>query len=492
MPTVAEAAQLLERRDVSATELTKACLDRIEAVDGELGAYLTVTADAALAEAAASDKRRADGQALSPLDGVPYAAKDNLMTNGVRSTCASRMLANFVPPYDATVVARLREAGTVLLGKVNLDEFAMGGGTETSALGKTRNPWSPGHVPGGSSGGSAVAVAAGEALFSLGSDTGGSIRQPAAYCGVVGLKPTYGRVSRFGAAALAPSLDTIGPLTRTVADAALVMQALAGADPLDATASREPVPDFRASLDGGVKGLRIGVPKELMTDQVEAGVRQAVEQALAKLTELGATVEECSLPHLEYAVATYYVLVPAEASSAFGRYDGVRYGHRAEGARDSAELIARSRGEGFGPEVKRRLLLGTWLLTGSNYQEYFVKAQKARALIAADFRAAFERFDVIACPATPTAAHPAGGKFDPAGYWADLWTVPANLAGLPALSVPCGFAPTEGAPYGHLPVGLQLIGKHWAESTLLQAAHAFEQAAGLDKQLAAVREEISR
>ncbi|WP_338818064.1 Glutamyl-tRNA(Gln) amidotransferase subunit A [Moorella thermoacetica] len=467
--TVHELSDLLNRKEISSEEATAAIIDRIEAVDGRVQAYLTRTAEQALEEARAVDAARARGETLGPLAGVPMALKDNLCTEGVRTTCSSRMLADWVPPYDATVVRRLKEAGAVMLGKLNMDEFAMGSSTENSSFFPTRNPWDLERVPGGSSGGAVAAVAAGEAYFALGSDTGGSIRQPASFCGVVGMKPTYGRVSRYGLVAFASSLDQIGPITRDVTDCALVLEAIAGHDPLDSTSADLPVPDYRSALKPEVKGLKIGVPREYFGAGMEPEVAAIVRRAIAKLEELGAVCEETSLPHTEYALPAYYLVAPAEASSNLARYDGVSYGLRVPG-KDITEMYMNTRSQGFGPEVKRRIMLGTYALSSGYYDAYYLKALKVRTLIRRDFETAFEKYDLLATPTSPTVAFRLGEKAgDPlAMYLSDLCTIPINMAGLPALSLPCGFS--QG-----LPVGLQLIGRPFAEATLLQAAYAFEQ-----------------
>ncbi|GEA13952.1 MAG: aspartyl-tRNA(Asn)/glutamyl-tRNA(Gln) amidotransferase subunit [Moorella sp. (in: firmicutes)] len=468
--TVHELGDLLQRREVSAVEVTEAMLERIEAVDGRVQAYLTRTAEEALEQAKAVDAARARGEDPGILAGVPMALKDNLCTEGVRTTCASRMLAEWVPPYDATVVRRLKTAGAVILGKLNMDEFAMGSSTENSGFFPTRNPWDLERVPGGSSGGSVAAVAAGEACYALGSDTGGSIRQPASFCGVVGMKPTYGRVSRYGLVAFASSLDQIGPITRDVTDCALVLGVIAGHDPSDSTSADLPVPDYRAALQPEIKGLKIGVPREYFGAGIEPEVEKVVRRAIAKLEEMGAICEETSLPHTEYALPAYYLVAPAEASSNLARYDGVSYGLRVPG-KDIIEMYMNTRSQGFGPEVKRRIMLGTYALSSGYYDAYYLKALKVRTLIRRDFEAAFSKYDLLATPTSPTVAFRLGEKAgDPlAMYMSDLCTIPVNMAGLPALSIPCGFS--QG-----LPVGLQLIGKAFDEATLLRVAYAFEQA----------------
>jgi aspartyl-tRNA(Asn)/glutamyl-tRNA(Gln) amidotransferase subunit A len=470
--TIHEAHELLKTRAIGARELVDAVEARVAAVDGEIHAYLTLCREAARAQADAADRRLRNGEGVTPLTGIPIALKDNLCTTGVKTTCASKILEGFIPPYDATVVARLRAQGAVFVGKTNMDEFAMGSSTENSAFGVTRNPWDRTRIPGGSSGGSAAAVAADECAGALGSDTGGSIRQPAACCGVTGLKPTYGRVSRYGLVAFASSLDQIGPLTKDVTDCALMMNAIAGHDPLDSTSADVACPDFTRGLGRGVRGLRVGVPKEYFIAGMDRSVEDAVKAAIAALEREGAIPVDVSLPHTEYAVAVYYLLATAEASSNLARYDGVRYGHRAKAPADLIDLYVRSRAEGFGPEVKRRIMLGTYALSSGYYDAYYAKAQRVRTLIKRDFDRAFERADVIATPTAPTPAFRLGEKTqDPLQmYLSDIFTISVNLAGVPALSMPCGFSP-EG-----LPIGLQLIGKTFDEETVLRAAFAYEQA----------------
>ncbi|MBI3606995.1 MAG: Asp-tRNA(Asn)/Glu-tRNA(Gln) amidotransferase subunit GatA [Nitrospirae bacterium] len=470
--TIHEAHALLKARTISARELLDAVETRVAAVEGEIHAYLTLCRDAARAQADAADRRLRSGKDLSPLTGIPIALKDNLCTTGVKTTCASKILEGFVPPYDATVVERLRGQGAVFVGKTNMDEFAMGSSTENSAFGGTKNPWDRARIPGGSSGGSASAVAADECTAALGSDTGGSIRQPAACCGIVGLKPTYGRVSRYGLMAFASSLDQIGPLTKDVTDCAWMLNAIAGHDSSDSTSAALPCPDFSSGLGRGVRGLRVGVPKEYFIPGMDWSVEEAVKAAIAVLEREGAVPVEVSLPHTEYAVAVYYLLATAEASSNLARYDGIRYGHRAKAPADLFDLYARSRAEGFGPEVKRRIMLGTYALSSGYYDAYYAKAQHVRTLIAQDFRRAFEQVDVIATPTAPTPAFRLGEKTqDPLQmYLSDIFTISVNLAGVPALSMPCGFSPDG------LPIGLQLIGKTFDEETVLRAAFAYEQA----------------
>ncbi len=467
-------SEKLAAREVSAREVTQSVLARLGAVEDRVKAYVTVTADAALAQADAVDAARARGEALSPLAGIPLALKDNLCTLGVETTCSSKILQGFKPPYSATVVDRLQAAGSVFVGKANLDEFAMGSSTENSAFGPSRNPWDLARVPGGSSGGSTAAVAAGEAVWALGSDTGGSIRQPAAFCGVVGLKPTYGRVSRYGLIAFASSLDQIGPITRDVRDAALLLGALSGHDPMDSTSVDLAVPDYAAALTGDIRGLRLGVPSEYFAQGVEPAVAASVRAAIDVLVGLGAVAEEVSLPHSEYALPTYYILAPAEASSNLARFDGVRFGHRTARATSHIDLFERSREEGFGAEVKQRIMIGTYALSAGYYDAFYLKAQQVRTLIKRDFDRAFENYDLIIAPTAPTAAFKIGEVSDPlAMKLNDVLTIPANMAGIPAVSLPCGFVPTDGV---NLPIGLQLMAPAFGEETLLRAAHAYEQA----------------
>jgi aspartyl-tRNA(Asn)/glutamyl-tRNA(Gln) amidotransferase subunit A len=472
--TAHELHAALAAGEVSAREVCLDVLERLDDSEERLRAFLTVRPrEEVLAEADGVDRARARGEALGPLAGIPVALKDNLCTRGVRTTCASRMLAEFRPPYDATAVLRLRRAGAIAVGKTNMDEFAMGSSTENSFFGPTRNPWEPGRVPGGSSGGSAAAVAAGSAILALGSDTGGSIRQPAAFCGIVGLKPTYGRVSRYGLVAFASSCDQVGPLARDVTDAALLLNAIAGPDALDATSAPGEAPDFTQALVPEVRGLRLGAPRELFGEGIDADVRRSVTAALDLLAEGGALVEECALPSVAYALDAYYVIAPAEASSNLARYDGVRYGHRAaaEGGGGHVDLVARTRAEGFGPEVRRRIMLGTYALSAGYYDQYYAKAQQVRTLVCREFADAFERYDALVSPTAPTVAFPLASRLaDPLSmYMSDICTIPANLAGVPAVSVPCGFV--EG-----LPVGLQVMARPFAEDVCLRVAYAFEQA----------------
>jgi aspartyl-tRNA(Asn)/glutamyl-tRNA(Gln) amidotransferase subunit A len=464
----------LARREISSREATLAALGRIEATDGKVGAFLAVTADLALAAADAADARAARGERRGPLDGVPLAVKDIFLTKGVPTTAGSRILEGYRPPYDATVVERLRDAGAVLLGKLNMDEFAMGSSNENSAYGPCRNPWDLSRTPGGSSGGSAAAVAARQCWGALGTDTGGSIREPAAFCGVVGIKPTYGRVSRYGVIAFASSLDQVGPLARTVPDAAALLQAIAGRDPRDMTSSARPVEDYAAALEAGARGLRIGVPREWL-DGLEAGVAARVREALATYERLGASLVDVSLPHTKYGIAAYYLIAPAEASSNLARYDGVRYGLRAAGAKGLRGMYGATRRQGFGPEPKRRIMIGTYALSAGYYDAYYLRAQKVRTLLRRDFDRAFERCDLVAGPVTPTVAFRLGEKVDDPlqMYLADVYTVTCNLAALPGLALPCGLHPREGVP-----VGLQLLGRPFDEATLFRAARALEREQG--------------
>ncbi len=469
MLTAHELAELLRRGEVSAVEIAEDTLARIRAVEERVKSYVTVAAEEALEQARAVDERRARGEALPPLAGIPIALKDNLCTRGIRTTCSSRILENWVPPYDATVVKRLRDQQAVFIGKTNMDEFAMGSSTEYSAFHVTRNPWDLSRVPGGSSGGSAAAVAAREATLSLGSDTGGSIRQPASFCGVVGLKPTYGRVSRYGLVAFASSLDQIGPVARDVMDAALLLQAISGHDPNDATSATAEVPDYTKALRSDVKGLKLGVPRELWTQGVDPAVNAAVRAAVDRLVELGAEAEEVSMPHIDYSFPVFYLIAPSEASSNLARYDGVRYGLRVP-ADDPNTMMERTRDAGFGPEVKQRIVIGTFALSAGYYDAYYLKALKVRTLVKQDFDRAFERYDLLVSPVSPTVAFGIGEKTgDPLQMkLADVCTIPINLAGIPAISVPCGF-------YEGLPIGLQIMGKPFGEETLLRAAYAYEQ-----------------
>ncbi len=476
--TIHQALAGLEQGDFTAVELTQAVLERIQAVESQILAYLRVTPERALAQAEEADRRRQQGE-RAPLLGIPLAIKDVLVTEGVETTCGSKILQGFIPPYTATAVARLEEAGAVLLGKTNTDEFAMGSSTENSAYQTTRNPWDLERVPGGSSGGSAAAVAAGEALGALGTDTGGSVRQPAALCGVVGLKPSYGRVSRYGLVAYGSSLDQIGPITRDVRDAALLLNVIAGQDPLDSTSLPEPVPDYTGALTGDVKGLRIGLPEEYFVAGIQPEVEEAVRGAVAHLESLGAEVVPISLPNTDKALPVYYLIAPAEASANLARYDGIRFGYSA-GAENLFDNYRLTRGQGFGPEVKRRIMLGTYALSAGYYDAYYLKAQQVRTLIREDFQRAFQQVDVIAAPTSPTTAFRIGEKVDDpmAMILTDIFTTSANLAGICAISVPCGFD-SQG-----LPIGLQLLGPALGEEAILRAAHAYEQSTDWHKRRA--------
>ena len=467
--------ELLEKGEVSSVSLTQSLLERIKAKDEKIKAFITLTEEEALSAAEEADRRRAKGE-RRPLLGLPLAIKDNICTKGILTTCASKILANFRPPFDATVVEKLREAGAVFLGKTNLDEFAMGSSTENSAFFPTRNPWATDRVPGGSSGGSAAAVAAGFCAGALGSDTGGSIRQPASFCGVVGLKPTYGRVSRYGLVAFASSLDQIGPITRTVKDAALLLQYLAGKDPRDSTSAPEGVPDYLEALKMELKGAKVGVPKEYLGEGLEEEVRLKIEEALAVFKDLGLEVKEISLPHTPYAVAAYYLIAPAEASSNLARYDGVKYGLRVEG-KDLIDMYKKTRSQGFGPEVKRRIMIGTYALSAGYYDAYYKKASQVRTLIAKDFAEAFKEVDFIVGPVAPTPAFKLGERVDDPlkMYLSDIYTISVNLAGIVGLSLPCGFS-AEG-----LPIGLQIMGPHFSEAKVLALGHQFEEVLKLYK-----------
>ena len=467
--SIHEAGELLRQRKISSVELTRAHLDRIRAVDERVKAFTLVTDDLAMKQAEEADRRFSNGATVSPLTGIPLAIKDVICTKGITTTCSSNMLKDFKPPYDAAVMERLNAAGVVMLGKTNMDEFAMGSSTEHSAFFPTHNPWDLERAPGGSSGGSAAAVAAGMAMGALGSDTGGSIRQPAALCSVVGLKPTYGRVSRYGLVAFASSLDQIGPFARNARDAALILQAIAGHDPRDSTSSPDPVPDFSAALNGSIKGLRIGVPEEYWVEGTQPGVVKAVRDDIERLRELGAEVSEVSLPHSKYGVAAYYIIAPAEASANLARYDGVKYGYSYRDTDDIWEALEKTRQYGFGTEVKRRIMLGTYALSSGYYDAYYKQAEKVRTLITEDFTRAFERFDVLVSPASPSVAFKIGEISDPYEmYLQDVFTIPANLAGICGVSIPGGFI-------NGLPVGLQLLGNFLTEDVILRVASAFEQ-----------------
>lgn len=475
---VSELHQRLHNKEIRVTDLVTESYERIGQVEDKVKAFLTLDEENAQTKAKQLDEKLAKGEDTGILFGLPIGVKDNIVTKNLRTTCASKILENFDPIYDATVIQKLQQAETITIGKLNMDEFAMGSSNENSAFQATRNPWNTDYVPGGSSGGSAASVAAGEVLFSLGSDTGGSIRQPAAYCGVVGMKPTYGRVSRFGLVAFASSLDQIGPITRTVEDNAYLLEAISGLDPMDSTSANVEVPSFVNSLTGDIRGLKIAVPKEYLGEGVGEEARHSVLEALKVLEGLGAEWEEVSLPHSKYALAAYYLLSSSEASANLARFDGVRYGYRTDNAENLIEMYKNTRAEGFGDEVKRRIMLGTFSLSSGYYDAYYKKAQKVRTLIKKDFEDVFQKYDVIVGPTTPTPAFKIGEKLDdPLTMYAnDILTIPVNLAGVPGISVPCGFS-KEG-----LPLGLQLIGKHFDESTIYRTAHAFEQATDYHKQ----------
>jgi len=468
--TIHQARDLMRSKSISSVELTRAVLQRIESVDAQIQAYLRTTPEAALQQAADADRRRAQGED-HPLLGIPLAIKDVLCTRGVETTCGSRILKGFVPPYDATVVAKLRQAGSVLLGKTNTDEFAMGSSTENSGFFTTHNPWDLTRVPGGSSGGSAAAVAVDECLGALGTDTGGSVRQPASFCGVAGLKPTYGRVSRYGLVAFASSLDQIGPLGKDVTDCAILLQTIAGLDPRDATSADKPVDDYVAALSPTVQGMRLGVPREYFSAGLQPEVESAVKRALDVWRQLGAQIIDISMPHTEYALPVYYLLAPAEASANLARYDGVRFGYSHPQAQDMWDSYRRTRQDGFGPEVKRRIMLGTYALSAGYYDAYYLKAQKVRTLIKRDFDQAFEQCDALVAPTAPSTAFRIGEKVnDPLQmYLADIFTLSLNLAGDCGISIPCGFAQD-------LPIGMQILGDAYDESTVLRVAYAYEQA----------------
>ena len=471
--TIDDARSAVQERKTTALALVEAHYARIQKEDGQIGAFLTLSKERALEQADRIDRRAAEGNPLPALGGVPVGIKDVMSTRGVRTTAGSKILGKYIPPFDCTAVVSMEAAGAVILGKMNCDEFAMGSSNENSAFHPVRNPHDLNRVPGGSSGGSAAAVAAGMAVVTLGSDTGGSIRQPASFCGVVGLMPTYGRVSRYGLIAFASSLDHIGPLAKTVKDAAIVLRTIAGRDPMDSTSVDAPVPDYVAELDKSVRGLKLGVAQEYFGEGLDEEVRQAVEAAIDKLQSLGCEIVPVSLPHTPYAIPTYYLVATAEASSNLARYDGVRYGHRAQGVKTLSEMYRSSRDEGFGAEVKRRIMLGTYALSAGYYDAYYLKAQKVRTLLTRDFEQAFGKVDAIVTPTSPTAAFRLGEKSnDPlAMYLADIYTVTADLAGIPGVSVPCGKTKEN------LPIGLQILGKHFDEATILRLAHAYEQAA---------------
>ena len=476
--TAHELHDKLVSREISSVELTENVYSRIDEVEDKVQAYVTLDKENAMAQAAKVDAKIAAGEAIAPLAGIPGAIKDNICTKGLLTTCSSKMLSNVVPIYDAHVIKKLRADDAIFTGKTNMDEFAMGSTTESSYFHKTYNPWNLERVPGGSSGGSAAAIAAGEAIWSLGSDTGGSIRQPASFNGCVGIKPTYGRVSRYGCVAFASSLDQIGPITRDVTDAALVLNTICGKDEHDSTSLPVDVPDFTKALRADVKGLRIGLPKEYYGEGVDPKVKAEIEKAVKIYESLGAEIVDVSLPHTEYAVITYYIIAPAEASANLARYDGVRYGFRAANATSAPEMTRLSRTEGFGPEVRRRIMLGTYVLSSGYYDAYYKKAMQVRTLIRRDFNEAFEKCDVLLTPTSPVVAYPVDGKMDPLSiYMLDVTTIPVNMAGLPGISIPCGFA--DG-----MPVGMQLIGKVLDEETVLRAAYTFEQATDFHKAMA--------
>lgn len=474
--SVKEASRLLKKHEIKADELLNSVCGRIEAVDGRLGAYLSVCYEKANAEAQKAQKRIDAGDA-SPLTAIPVGIKDNISTKGIATTCASKMLENYIPPYDAAVIEKLRDASAVIVGKLNMDEFAMGGSNETSYFKKCRNPWNTDRVPGGSSGGAAAAVASGEALFALGSDTGGSIRQPSSFCGVVGLKPTYGAVSRFGLLAFASSLDQIGPITRSVEDNAMVFNAICGVDVRDATSADYKHPDYTSGIDAGVKGMKIGIPTQYIDKGLHPAVKAAILNAAKQFENLGAKCEEVSLPATEYAVPAYYLISSAEASSNLARYDGIKYGYAAQGCKNLSELINRSRGEGFGREVKRRIILGTYALSAGYYDAYYKKALKIRRIIKNGFDKVFENYDLIIGPTAPTPAYPIDSKSgDPlAMYLGDIFTVPVNIAGLPAMSLNCGFDDDN------MPIGLQIIAPAFKEPEIYKAAYAFEKSTSFNR-----------
>ena len=470
--TIHEAHDMLTKGEITSRALTESVLDRIERIDGAIKAFITVMGEHAVDLAKEADTMIKSGKARSPVTGIPIAVKDNMCTEGIKTTCASRILENYIPPFNATIVQRLKQAGYVLIGKTNMDEFAMGSSTENSGFFLTRNPWNRDRIPGGSSGGSAAAIAADSCIGAVGSDTGGSIRQPAACCGVVGLKPTYGRISRYGLVAFASSLDQIGPITKDVTDAALLMNILAGHDPCDSTSADIDVPDYTRVLKKDVTGMKVGIPREYFIEGMDPDVEKAVKAAIKVLEALGATIVEVSLPHTDYAIATYYILATSEASSNLARYDGVKYGFRAEGAKDLLDQYLKSRSQGFGQEVKRRIMLGTYALSAGYYDAYYKKGQQVRTLVKHDFDEAFKLVDVIATPTAPTAAFRIGEKTaDPLQmYLSDIFTNSVNLAGIPGISIPCGFTKEN------LPIGLQLLGKHFDEESVLHAAFAYEQA----------------
>ena len=469
--SISELSQMMERGECSSEEITKSVIERIKEVDDKIHAYLWWDGNYALSQAREADERRKKGEGINPLLGIPIALKDIFITKGIPTTCASKILENFIPPFDGTAVAKLKERGAVIVGKLNMDEFAMGSTTEGSAFGPTRNPWALDRIPGGSSGGSAAAVASDMCIASLGTDTGGSIRQPASCCGVVGIKPTYGRVSRFGIIAYASSLDQVGPITKTVRDSAILLEAVAGFDPKDSTSVPKEVPKYTDALTEEVKGIKIGIPKEYFVEGLDKEVEQAVKDAIALLEKLGAETVEISLPHTEYCIACYYIIAPAEASSNLARYDGVRYGLRVEEPGPILNMYKATRDQGFGAEVKRRILIGTYTLSAGYYDAYYLKAQKVRTLIRRDFESAFKKCDVIITPVMPTPPYKLGEKIDDplAMYLSDIFTVSCNLAGLPGMSIPCGFS-SDG-----LPIGMQILANYFEEEKIFKVAYAYEQ-----------------
>lgn len=480
--TIHELSKKLKKKEITSLELTEAFLKRIDAVDGKIKAFITVTKEDAIKQAKEADKRLSSGKGVTPLTGVPISVKDIFCTKGILTTCASKILNNFIPPYDATVIKNLKDAGAVILGKNNMDEFAMGSSTENSAFFTTKNPWDLERVPGGSSGGSAASVAAGESAASIGTDTGGSIRQPASCCGIVGFKPTYGRVSRYGMIAFASSLDQAGPLTKDVTDSAIMLSAIAGHDPQDSTSIDAPVPDYTKALTKDVKGLKIGVPKEYFIQGLDKEIDKAVKDAIGVLKQLGASVVDVSLPHTDYAIAVYYLVATAEASSNLARFDGVKFGYRTKDAKGLMDMYCKTRDEGFGPEVKRRIMLGTYSLSAGYYDAYYKKASQVRTLIKRDFEDAFKKCDVIVTPTAPTPAFKIGEKTaDPLTmYLSDIFTISCNLAGIPGLSLSCGFTKNN------LPIGLQILGKPLDEETVLKTAYTYEQATEWHKKRAGV------
>lgn len=472
--SIAQVSSMLKNGEISSYELTKASIERTKDIEPKLDSFLSITEELALAQAKAVDEKRASGEALSDIAGIPMAIKDNICTKGIKTTCASKMLENFVPPYNATVVDKLFEKGAVLVGKTNLDEFAMGGSTENSAFKPTRNPWDTSRVPGGSSGGSAASVAGRQVFYALGSDTGGSVREPASFTGIVGLKPTYGRISRYGLVAFGSSLDQIGIFTRDVEDCAMVLAHMAGKDRMDGTSVDVPVPDYAGELAGDVKGMKVGVPKELLGEGINPDVKNAIVAALEKLKELGVEWEEISMPNLKHSIETYYIIAPCEASSNLARYDGIRYGFRTGDFETLEELYKRTRSEGFGEEVKRRIMIGTYALSAGYYDAYYKKALKVRTLIKNDFMNAYDKYDAIITPTAPNTAYKLGEKIgDPLSmYMEDLCTIPVNMAGLPGLSIPCGLDSNG------MPIGMQIIGKHFDETGILRLAKAYENVSG--------------